>query len=382
MIKRSTLIASALLCTTAIVGLFAAPGCGSDSSSDNPTTPTAGPSRKPKARPTTKATGKTTWFALNALKLGLTTKDGKSDPAAWKDYGFDLDSRTTSADDSKGSVNSCKRKSGSSTKMLMDGNEGIDNNFGQHVMSVIKSLKSDAEDAVTAAVKDGSFTLLVKIDNFTDGDNDSAPGFVYVANDFKKKASAPTFAEGETGWEIVDGSLVDGKTIANPKLQFPKAYVSGGYWVSGDFGQGTIELAISLSGADIKLPIDSGIITMKVDGGDGTIGGAMNTDKLKEALTPVAKKFGICPGNATYDQVVDTLTQSADLVSNAPNLQDTTKECNAISIALGFTAKKVGDHSTAPIKVSTSEPGTDDCSGDDAGTSADTGTKSDAASGG
>lgn len=371
MIKRSTLIASALLATTAVYGIFAAPGCSSDSSSSGGSTTDAGGqyvSRKPPARPTAKATGKTMWFALNSLKLGLTTKDGKSDPAAWKDYGFDLDSRNTTADDSKTSNNSCKRKSGSSTKMLMDGNNGIDNNFGQHVMSVIKSLKSDAEDSVTAAVKDGSFTLLMKIDNFTDGDNDSAPGAVYVANDFNDDKSDPTFGPTETGWKIVDGSLEDGKTIAKPKLTFPKAYVAGGYWVSGDFGQGTIELAISLSGADIKLPIDSGVITFKTDGTDGTIGGAMNTDKLKEALTPVAKRFGICPGNATYDQVVDTLTQSADLVSGAPNLQDTTKECNAISIALGFTAKPVGDHSMAPIKVSSTTPGTDECSGGDAGT--------------
>lgn len=364
MIKRSTLLASAILATTAIAGFIAAPGCGS--SDDSSTTPGGGTytARKPPARSTAAATGKTVWFALNSLKLGLTTKDGKTDANAWKDYGFDLDSRNTTADDSKTSANSCKRKSGSQTKVLMDGNNGIDNNFGQHVMSVIKSLKSDAEDAVTGAVKDGSFTLLLKIDNFTDGDNKSAPGFVYVANDFKDKASAPTFAAGETGWKIVDSSLVDGKTIANPKLTFPSAYIANGYWVSGDFGTGTINLAISLSGADIQLPIDSGIITVKTDGSDGTIAGAMNTDKLKEALTPVAKRFGICPGNATYDQVVDTLTGSADLVSGAPNLQNTAVECNAISIALGFTAKQVGDHSSAPIKVSSTEPGTDDCSGD------------------
>jgi len=383
-IKRSTLIASALLATTAIVGFVFAPGCGSSDDGGGSVTPGGGgPSRKPPARSTATATGKTQWFAINALKLGLTTKDGKSDPAAWKDYGYDLDSRNTTAEDSKNSTNSCKRKSGSSTKMLMDGNEGIDNNFGQHVMSVIKSLKSDAEDAVTNAVKDGSFTLLLKVDNFSTSDSSKAPGFVYVANDFNDKKSAPTFGESETGWKIVDGSLVDGKTIGNPKLQFPDAYISNGYWVSGDFGKGTIELAISLSGADIKLPIDSGIITFKVaDGSDGTIAGAMNTDKLKEALTPVAKRFGICPGNATYDQVVDTLTQSADLVSAAPNLQDTTKECNAISIALGFTVKKVGDHSTAPIKVSTTDPGKDDCVEGDAGTTDSGGTTTDAASGG
>jgi hypothetical protein len=379
-IKRSTLIATAFLASTAVAGFAFAPGCGSS----EPEAPAVTTGAQPPKRPTATPTGKTQWFAVNALKLGLTRKsDGVADANAWKDYGYDLDSRNTSKEDSKTSINSCKRREGSPTNVLADGNAGRDNNFGQHVMSVIKSLKADAEDAVTNAVKDGSFTLLIQIDNYTTDDNAKAPAKVYVANDFNDKKSAPTFSETETGWKIVDASLVDGKTIGNPKLVFPDAYIAGGYWVSGDFGKGRINLNISLSGADISLPIDSGIITFKVaDGSDGTIAGAMNIEALREALTPVAKRFGICPGNATYEQVISTLTQSADLVSAAPGLQDTSKTCDAISIALGFTAKKAGDHSTAPIKPTDTTPGPDECSPEgDAG--ADTGTKTDApASGG
>lgn len=361
MIKRSTLIASAFLATTAIAAFAFAPGCGS--SDPEPSTTSSGESAKPPARTTKTATGKTQWFALNTLKLGLTRKtDGVADANAWKDYGFDLDNKSTTKEQSKGSEGTCKRREGSPTNVLADGNKGIDNNFGQHVMSVIKSLKADAEDAVTGAVKDGSFTLLMKIDNFTTEDNSKAPASVYVANDFNMKMGAPTFSENETGWQIVDGSLTDGKTIANAKLTFPDAYIANGYWVSGDFGKGRINLNISLSGADISLPIDSGIISFKVaDGTDGTIAGAMNIEALREALTPVAKRFGICPGNATYEQVISTLTQSADLVSGAPNLQDTSKTCDAISIALGFTAKKAGDHSMAPIKPTDTTPGPDEC---------------------
>jgi len=378
-IKRSTLIATAIVATAAIVGLAAAPGCSSEDK------PAAGGyvSVKPPVRPTAKKTGTTKWYAINALKLGLTKKGTTiADANAWKDYGFDLDSRETTKDMSKSSTNSCKRKAGSPTGVLTDGNGGRDNNFGQHVMSVIKSLKADAEESVTGAITDGSFTLLLKLENFTAEDNSDVKGSVYVANDFA--GGSPKFTATETGWQILDASLVDGKTIASPKLSF-NGYVAGGYWVSGDFGQGTIELAISLSGAEIKLPIDSGVISFKVaDGSDGTIAGAMNTGKLQEALTPVAKRFGICPGNSTFEQVVSTLTSSADLVTGAPNLQDTTKECNAISIALGFTVKEVGDHSGATVKVSKVEPGTDECVDGDAGTDSaptDTGA-GDTASGG
>ena len=102
----------------------------------------------------------------------------------------------------------------------------------------------------------------------------------------------------------------------------------------------------------------------------GTIAGAMNTTKLKESLTPIARKFGICPGNATYDQVVNTLTQGADLVSGAPKLQDTTKTCDAISIALGFDVQPTGDHSAAKVYTAATTPGKDDCDKPDGGTDA------------
>ena len=162
-------------------------------------------------------------------------------------------------------------------------------------------------------------------------------------------------------WPVNKASLGGaGTDISNAKLTFAGGYMAGGYWVSGDFGSETINLNISLSGAEISLPIDSGIITVKADGTDGTIAGAMNTDKLKDALTPVAKRFGICPGNATYDQVVDTLTQSADLVSGAPQLQNPAVECTAISIALGFTMKPTGEPTV--ILPAASPSGPDDCS--------------------
>ncbi len=348
MIKRSTLVASALALCTALA-FAAAPGCSSEPSESGPTASKEG--IKPSARPTAKPTGTTQWFALKGLKLGVTTRDGKKESGAWKDYGYDLDGRITSESDSQGQVNTCKRKAGASPKALADGNEGRDNNFGQHVVKTIASLKSDAEDAVTGAITDGDFTLLVKIDNFTAEDNASAPGTVYVANKFKDGAEKPTFAEGETGWQIVKDSA----------LSFPSAYIANGMWVSGDFGTGTINLNISLAGASISLPIDSGIITMKVDGTEGTIAGAMNTDKLKDALTPVAKQFGICPGTSTFDTVVNSLTSSADLVSNAPNLQDPSVECNAISIALGFDAVKTGDHTSAPEITPDTSGGGDEC---------------------
>ncbi len=386
MIKRSTLIGAVFL-SSGIVGLMSlAQGCSSSSSPAGDTPDTGGTGADaggagtlPPPRPTAGTGSGTKWFAVNGLKLGLTKKGTTTaDSNAWKDYGYDLDKRNTTLDISKASTGaagtdpgvSCHRIVGSPSGTLVDGNNGIDNNFGGHVMQTIKSLKSDAEDAVTKTITDGKFTLILRVDNWSDsGDVQSAPGKLYIANEFNDGKSAPTFTAADI-WKVNAASLTDGKDLTKPKLSFDKAYISGGYWVSGDFGTETINLSINLSGADISLPIDSGIITVKQNGDDGTIAGAMNNKKLQDALTPVAKKFGICPGNATYDQVVTTLTQSADLVSGAPNLQDPKVECNAISIAIGFTMKPTGE----PKEIYTAPPptGTDDCSGETG--PADTGT--------
>lgn len=375
MLNRSTFFASMFLVAAGIGGMIMAPGCSSSSGGDTPadTGTSSGESLKPPARPTTKATGTTKWFAVKKLYLGTSDRTGKVSSKAWEQFGFDIDGQNTTADKAKTNTDVCKRVEGAPAGINTDGAKGVDNNFGSQVMSVIKSLKSDAEDQVNGTLTDGSFTLLLKIDNYTETDNDSAPGQLYVATYYGGKDSGkkPSFSASDTEWQILDASL---DASGKPKLQFPKAYVSNGQWVSGDFGTGTIELAIALSGAEIKLPIDSGVITFNVkDGTGGNIAGAMNTKKLQDSLTPIAKKFGICPGNATYDQVVNTLTQGADLVSGAPNLQDKSQTCNAISIALGFDLAPTGDHTSAKVYKSETTTGPDECDKPDGGTDAASG---------
>lgn len=52
--------------------------------------------------------------------------------------------------------------------------------------------------------------------------------------------------------------------------------------------------------------------------------------------TPGRSSYGICPGNATFDQVVGTVSNYADLVLGAPQLQDPTRPCDAISVGMGI----------------------------------------------
>ena len=315
--------------------------------------PDVGPSfgAVPPPRPTTVAAdGTTRWFAVQRFQLGITRKGTTiTDPNAWKDFGFDLDQRVTTLDDSKTSNNSCKRQAGSPTSILADGTAGIDNNFGGHFMQVVKSLKSDAEDATNLGVTNGTYTLLIRLDNVGPGDNARVPGALYVGRNL---GTTPTFTEKDV-WPVTSDSLVDGATIAVSKFSFPNGYMSGGVWVNDDFGAASSDLPVPFFSGILTLPLQSSVVAFDTKGGSvGMIAGGVLTEAFKAAMTPGLKSFGLCPGNATYDQVVDTLTQSADLVGGAPRLQDTTKTCDAISIGIGFIPQPTG----APTSVASPLP--------------------------
>jgi hypothetical protein len=315
-------------------------------------------SRRPPSRPTATPSGGTTrWFAVNRVFLGFTPRDSTSkDPNAWKDYGFDLDSRNTTADDSATSRRSCKRKQGSLTKFLQDGNGGIDNNFGQHVLSTIQTFKADSEEFANDGIVAGRYTLILKLENVTDGDNAKVPGAMYLGGDFAGGAARPTFTDKDK-WPINPLSLADAKTIAKPKVTFPNGYVRNGTWVSGNAGAESVDLGPMLSGSDVSLPVESAIVVVNLDGSNGTIAGAVDTAKLQAGLAPVARRLGLCEGNAAYQEVVKTLSLAADLVAGAPQLQDTAAECDAISLGYGFAMRPTGEPTSLMMAATEPAPG-------------------------
>ncbi|MBI2396062.1 MAG: hypothetical protein HYV09_41245 [Deltaproteobacteria bacterium] len=301
------------------------------------TPPVAG--AKPPARPTTGGGGTATtrWFAVKRLQLGVSDRvTGAPSAYAWQQYGWDLDGRATSAEDSKISLDSCKRPAGSPTKVLTDGALGRDNNFGQHFMAVMKSLKSDIEEAVNGQIAGGESTLLLRLDGVGGDDDPSVPGALYVAG---ARGAAPMW-DGADVWPI-DGTSVD--SMKEPKAKFPKGYMAGGVWVSGEIGSTTTAFPLpGFLGMGAWVTLESAVLTFDVKtGANGTIGGGVAVSNLIAGFRPAFESFGICPGNATYDQLVMTLAQSADLVSGAPQLQDTARTCDAISIGLGFVAVPV-----------------------------------------
>jgi len=287
--------------------------------------------------------GATRHYAIRKLQLGLTRfENGFADANAWKRYGYDLDGRTTTRDDSRASVNTCMRRAGSPTTVLTDGDGGRDNNFGQHFMSLLKSLKADVEESVNAGIVKGKATLLLRLDNVSGGDNPKVPGAFVLAGPL---GAAPRW-DGTDKWPM-DTSSVDGSN--QPLITFPDGYIKNGYWVSGALGSKSANIPLPL-GETTVLPMSGVVLSFKMaDGSDGVIAGASPAESLVEGFTPLLKRWGSCPGDATFEQVILTATASADLVSGAPNLQDTTRECDSVSIGLGFSVAPVA----APTEVVT-----------------------------
>jgi hypothetical protein len=304
----------------------------SDSATTLDSSPAASSAARPAARPSTVGSGGTTmWFAVSRLQLGLTTRStGMASTFAWQDYGYDLDSRVTTAEMSKTSEFSCKRVSGSPTGVLTDSESGRDNSFGRHAMSVIRSLKSDAEGSVNSVIANGKATLLLKLSNVGGPDNANVPGELYLAA-MRDSCGA--------GWAIDESSIDDSGAA---RMRFPSGYMTGGTWVSADFGKESVVLPLPWAGSQ-RLVLNSGIVTLEVTkpGGAGMIAGGTPPSELLAAIHPLLAAWGICPGIATYDQISSTLQQSVDLFVGGPYMQDTTQTCNAVSVGLGFVAQPI-----------------------------------------
>jgi len=302
--------------------------------------------RRPPARPTTSVTGERRWYVLWRVWLGLRDRTTEiADTNAWREYGYDLDLRITTKDDSKTSVNSCKRLSGSPTGVLLDGVEGIDNNFGQHTLSVIKSMKADAEDAANGEMTSGNFTLLLRVDGATDGDNATAPGALFAAGPLGR---APTFAPAER-WPVWDSTVNDGD-LERPVRTFPRGYVSNGVWVSGEIGEPRAPIWIPIMTGPVELRATT-ILTLDLRDGRGVIAGAIPEDELVRAIDSWAVKYDMCR-DLTYDQVVSTVTAAMDLVNDERDLQNPERPCNALSIGMGFDAVR----GSAPIGIVAAPP--------------------------
>lgn len=349
---------------------------GSSGCSSNPTAD-AGAGGLPPAPCSncTPASTKVETFAIKTLFLGEADRNGgAASNTAWKSYGYNLDGLTSTKD----STDTCTLAAGAPKTNQIDGNNGIDNAFGEVILPIIQSAASlpTPSSTISAAIDKGDFTIQIQVTGLDDTATQNSTGLtgqLFASGAYDN--GTPTF-DSTTDWPVSPAILKDGKTIAGgSQVQFSSAYITNGTFVSGDLTKGGITVSVSLvfQGVALTLAVNHAVITFDHTSpnaaANGTIAGVINTQDLINGLKQVAGRISTSLCGSAFDGIAQQITQASDIIHDGTNKSGTA--CDGISIGLGFTGALVAN----PTKVAVDDGGSspDPCSASDAGT--DTGTK-------
>lgn len=346
-----------LLGAGAAASLAIAVGCSSSDSSGGGTSlvgaqPPGSPSGAAAAD-----TSQSRTFALNAVFLGDTTRAGATSATAWKDYGYNIDNLITSQSD----TNVCTRPANSDKTKQEDGTNGIDNSFGKTIISALTStgLVSNPSATLDDSIASGKFTILLQINGLTDDPKQSATGLtgnLLIGGAYSDDATKrPTFSPTD-----------DWPYRAKPQVPISGAYINNGTFVNGSAGA-QVQLALLIQNTTLNLTVNHAVITFDHSAPDditnGTIAGVVDVTDLISGIDSVAGSLStqLCSGDL-LKTVETTIKSAADIMSDGTNKAGA--ECNAISIGIGFTGKRIGDPKTvAPDPA----PAPDPCTATDAG---------------
>ncbi|MBL0195677.1 MAG: hypothetical protein IPQ09_15895 [Myxococcales bacterium] len=307
-------------------------------------------------RPTAPTTATSAgYYAIHTMFLGDTDRAGAPSQTAWKRYGYDLDSRVSTDK----STDHCRLRPGAPNKVKTDGESGIDNSFGANILPIFTTALPDFPRDTNAALQTGTGTYILQAVGFDGTSDQSNTGLTGQLFETGRVSPAPRW-DGSDLWPVLASSLVGGTLAGGANAKMSDAYVSGGMFVG--VLPGTFNLSLAGVQGGIVLPIERPLITFKkpsngLDATTGTIAGVMNTARFNSEFRRVAGQLStvLCEGS-TLDNITSQFTQASDIMSDGTN-GDSSKECDAISIAIGFTAKVVKEPSAvAPAPPPSPDP--------------------------
>jgi hypothetical protein len=336
---------------------------------DTPPPPTSVvPPQRPSGAPVPSGTGKTMWLIVNKFYLGSTTVTGAVSKDAWKDWGYDLDHVCTGPTEAAENIGTCFKTVDASSSVLVDGNGCRDNDWGSQIVPLISEFDSIFEDQANSNVLLGFGSWIFVLRDVDDGHEDPyAPGALYKAVDWQIYHSGTPRFDGSDVREVTADSVV-GFDLGRPITNFPKGYVSRDVWVSGEGSD--IVASVPVSGVTTDLSMFAGVATIDLGAdhsakGIGVVAGALRTEQMRELIGPVAAMLGLCPGTALYESLLSRVANYVDVVAESATLQDTTVQCDATSLGIGFTVAPIQPVTTVVDEI----PFPNAC--DDAGTDAD-----------
>jgi hypothetical protein len=267
-------------------------------------------------------------YAIRKLYLGDTDRQGQPSRDAWKDFGFDIDGRSTPTPDASNGL--CKPDEGGES-VHDDGTCGIDNSFGKYIPSFFLSRGSDPD-----AQEAGGFTDVLVVDDV--GVARSALAVTAALVQTPPLDHAPRWDGSDV--RSVEASSLSGTTLDSAKLALT-GYVNERIWVGrGGANVGSVTLITSY-GLAVRYPVTHVVVAARIsDDGtqllDGTISAVLPTEAANAAYFAFRDAVFCCQDEHCGDRI---LRQLSDILDDGS--QDPARTCNAISIGLGFEASEV-----------------------------------------
>jgi hypothetical protein len=272
-------------------------------------------------------------FAARKVYLGETDRAGVASSTAWQGYGRDIDGITTVVGNDQGE---CKRVAGAASATQADGPGGIDNSFGKNIVAFLLALSPTPSKNASDVIEVGGRTPMIAF-GAPPPATGALPAFSFVTAD---TTGAPKW-DGLDTRPVAESSTSAGK----PKTVFSNGTLTAGVLGSGDAsapfvlsfafgGTGTLDVPIRLARVSMTIAADGKTAT------NGTISGVVDAAEFEAAFVKVAGALStsLCSGS-TLDSIKQTIRQASDILVDGT--QDPLKDCNAISIGVGFNAALV-----------------------------------------
>ena len=179
-------------------------------------------------------------YAIRKLYLGDTDRTGISNSDAWKAFGYDLDGLLTTAQ----STNVCTLVAGAPIVTQQDGNGGIDNSFGENIVTILETLDGTVSQSLNAPIDAGQFTIMTYAVGFDDstGNTTTASGLtgaLLAGGNYRAWHDGGPTWDLTTAWPVLSTSLDCASTgcppgidpITSATVQLPHAFPAEGTFV-------------------------------------------------------------------------------------------------------------------------------------------------------
>lgn len=323
----------------------------------------AGVPERPPASSSSKSDGVEAVFAFRNISL-----DQSGD--RWRRFGLDLDGmNTTSIDDEA----ECVAANGSPT---LDGEKGIDNSFGQHVLPTVVGLISCLEDNIALNQGLGLGTVLLRLREWNGTPNDakvdvsvvsavdgtsadSGSGFEWGGTDGASLMALGSSEEAPPpAWDGEDLFFADPASLVAGDLDYPLVWKTDAY-----IRDGRVVLPLDTS-TTFVFPTGPGSFSLSLDGYliadisedretliKGMIAGRFSAPEIVATLQPL----GICD-ESFRGTVTSLLTDNLDVRIDA-GLGSSDEPCTASSVAFSFQGIRAQlAESVAPVALPIPNP--------------------------